>query len=396
MKTIKATPLLNWLINDSKRVNFVYGSAGSGKSYQIAIYLLKKFFEEDNISILITRKTTPALRMTTYKLVLELLDKYFTSYDYNHNRTDMIIRFRNNDMIFKALDEASKIRSSEFNYIWLEEASEFSALDYSELSLRLRKPNSNGINQAICSTNPISVFSWIYTDLYTNPDPDIAKIKTTWRDNPFLDSTYIAELGKLTGNYRKIFYEGEFGMQEGLVFVNWEIYDTVFDTIKDHCYGLDFGYVHKSSLVKIMFREDGKFIADELIAESGLTNTALIERCKEVIPEYDRRIIPIWADSAEPDRITEFFNAGFNIHMARKDTEAGLDYCIQNFLGCTSRSVNLIKELKMYSFQKNRMDELMPSPEKKFDDSICAMRYGAYSNLRQYGRLINRPDLAFR
>ena len=382
MKTIQTTELFNWLTNKSKRINFLYGSAGSGKSMQTAIYFVKKLYEEDDIRILVTRKTTPSLRLTAYKLVLEILEKYFTG-TYEHNKTEMIISYRNNEMIFKGLDDPAKIRSMDLNYAWLNEVTEFTLEDYQQILLRIRRPNSNGINQVVCDTNPISIFHWTYTDLYTNPDPSIAKNKSTWKDNPFLDPVYIEELHKLQGNYRKIFLDGEFGMLEGLVFPNFTIYDKVLDTVKDYCWGVDFGYVHKSSLVKIMFLESGKFIADEKLAESGLTNTELIRRVKEIIPLNDQT--PIYCDSAEPDRINEMYNADLNVHKARKDIKAGYDYCIENFLGVISTSINLIKELRMFSFQKNQMNELMPEVVKKFDDSICAMRYGSYSHQGNMG-----------
>ena len=382
MKTIKATPILNWLLNESKRINFLYGSAGSGKSYQTAIYFIKKLYEEDDIRILVARKTTPSLRLTAYKLVLEILDKYFTG-TYEHNKTEMIISYKNSEMIFKGLDNPAKIRSMDLNYAWLEEVTELTKEDWDQVLLRIRRPNSNGINQVVCTTNPISIFHWTYTDLYTNPDPSIAIHKSLWSDNPFLDSDYIRELQKLTGNYRKIFLDGEFGMLEGLVFQNFKIYDKIYDTVATHVWGCDFGYVHKSSLVKILFLDSNKFIADEKLAESGLTNTALIERIKEIIPSDDQA--PIYCDSAEPDRRQEMYTAGLNVHKARKDVRAGYDYCIQNLLGVTSTSINLIKELRMFSFQKNQMNELMPEVVKKFDDSICAMRYGAYSHQGDMG-----------
>lgn len=379
MKTIKATPILNWLLNESKRINFLYGSAGSGKTMQIAIYFIKKLYEENDIRILVSRKTTPSLRLTAYRVVLEILDKYFAG-TYFHNKTEMIITHRNNEMIFKGLDDPAKIRSMDLNYAWLNEVTELTFEDYQQVLLRIRRYNKNGINQVVMDTNPISIFHWTYTDIYTNPDPSIAINKSLWSDNPFLDPTYIEELKKLTGNYKKIFFDAEFGMLEGLVFPNFTIYEKVFDTVKDHSWGVDFGYIHKSSLVKILFLESG-FIADEKLAESGLTNTALIERVKEIIPSDDQA--PIYCDSAEPDRINEMYNADLNVHKARKDIKSGIDYCIQNFLGCTNSSINLIRELRMYSFQKNQMNELMPETVKKFDDSICAMRYGAYSHSLQ-------------
>lgn len=396
MNTIKATPLLDWLFKESKRINFLYGSAGSGKSYQVALYLIYKFFREKNISILISRKTTPALRMSTYKLVLDLLDKYFSGYKYSHNKTDMIISYKGNDIIFKALDEPSKIRSTEFNYIWLEEASEFTFDDYQELLLRLRRINSNGINQIILTTNPISVFNWIYTDIYTNPDPAIAKNKTTWEDNPFLDQTYIDDLLKKTGNYRKVFVEGEFGLMEGLIFPNFDIYEEVFDTIKDYAYGLDFGYTAPASLIKVMFREDNKFIADELLYQDGLTNAELIDMVKKLIPEHDKKTrVPIYCDTAEPARINEFYQAGFNAHQARKDINAGIDFMIENFVGCTSRSINLIKELRMYSWDTDKNNKILQKPVKQNDHAIDAMRYASFSHVRRYGKARMLP-ISFR
>lgn len=378
MKTIKTTPILNWLLNESKRINFLYGSAGSGKSYQVAIYFIKKLYEEKDISILVTRKTTPSLRLTAYKLVLEILDKYFTD-TYEHNKTEMIIKYKNNEMIFKGLDDPAKIRSMDLNYAWLEEVTELTLEDYSNILLRLRRPNENGINQVVMTTNPISIFHWTYTDIYTNPDPSIAKHKSLWSDNPFLDPVYIQELQKLQGNYRKIFLDGEFGMLEGLVFPNFTIYDKVFDTVKDYCFGCDFGYTSPAAFCKIMILDGGKFIADELIYETGLTNTELITRIKEKTTVQDKDI-PIYCDSAEPDRIGEMYQAGLNAHKSYKDILAGLDFMIQNFKGCTARSINLIKELRMYSFGKDKMDILLPKPIKSNDHAIDSIRMASYSH----------------
>ncbi len=378
MKTIKTTELFNWLTNKSKRINFLYGSAGSGKSYQVAIYLIHKLFQEEDISILVTRKTTPSLRITAYKLVLEILDKYFTG-AYELNKTEMIIKYKNNEMIFKGLDESSKIRSLNINYAWLEECTEFTIEDYTQILLRLRRPNKNGINQVLLTTNPISIFHWTYTDIYTNPDKQIAKQKSTWEDNPFLDKTYIEELQKLQGNYRKIFLDGEFGLMEGLIFPNFEIYEKIYDTIKDYCFGLDFGYTSPSTLTRVMFLDSGKFIADELLYEAGLTNTELINRVSKIIPEYDR-CTPVYCDSAEADRIQEFYQAGFNVYKAKKDITAGIDFMIQNFLGCTTRSINLVKELRMYSWQVDKMENLLPKPVKAADHCIDSIRYASFSH----------------
>jgi len=380
METIQVTPIFDWLLHESKRINFLYGSAGSGKSYQVAIYLIKKLFEEDNITILVTRKTTPSLRLTAYKLVLEILAKYFPD-KYEVNKTEMIITRGNSEMIFKGLDDPAKIRSLDLNYAWLEEATEFTKEDYEQILLRIRKPNKNNINQVILTTNPISIFHWTYTDIYLNPDPSIAKHKSLWSDNPFLDKTYINELQKLQGNYRKIFVDGEFGLLEGLIFPNFTIYENVFDTVKEYVYGADFGYTNAATLMKIMFLETGKFIADELIYESGLTNTEFTNRIIDLLPGSDR-YTPIYCDSAEPDRIQELYNAGLNAQKARKDVNAGIDYMIENMLGVTARSINTIRELRMYSWAVDKDNRILPKPLAVNDHAISAIRYGSFTHSR--------------
>ncbi len=395
MQTIKATEILNWLMNDSKRINLLYGGAGSGKSMQTAIYLINKFFTEKDITILVIRKTTPALKLTAYKLILDLLDKYFPG-RYEHNKTDMIIRYNSNEMIFKGLDIESRIRSMDLSYVWMEEACEFSTSDYQQILLRLRKPNNNpGVfNQVILTTNPMSMYSFVYTDIYSNPDPNIAKHKSTYLNNPFLDKSYIEELQKLSGNYRKIFLDGEFGMMEGLIFPDFEIHDRIYDTIKDTSYGIDFGYVAESALTRINFLNDGKFIAEELLYEQGLTNTGLIARIKKIIPE-SHKYAPIYCDSAEPDRIDEMYREGLNVKPANKSVTAGIDYMIQNFKGCTASSINLIKELRFYSFAKDKQEKLLPTPLKVEDHLIDSMRYGSFSHRGQKAR-IRSLNMSFR
>jgi len=299
--TIKATSILSWLLHKSKTINLLYGSAGSGKTYQTAIYLINKFFTEKDITILVLRRFTPSLKLTCYSLILELIDKYYFPDIIEHNKTDMILRYKdkNNEMIFKGLDEESRIRSMNINYAWIEECSELTAQQYSQVLLRMRKPNINDKNKIILSTNPISVFSWVYTDIYSNPDPNIAHLKTTWRQNPFLPKDYIEQLSKLTGNYKTVYYDGDWGLVEGLIIPNFEIVDVIFDTIKDYVYAADFGYTNPSALVKVSFREDGKFFSEELIYSTGLTNTEFINQAKKVIPEYDiKNRVPIFQDSA--------------------------------------------------------------------------------------------------
>ena len=52
------------------------GGARSSKSYSICQLLIYKMLTETNKKILITRKTFPSLRITSYKLFIDLLKEY--------------------------------------------------------------------------------------------------------------------------------------------------------------------------------------------------------------------------------------------------------------------------------------------------------------------------------
>ena len=92
-----------------KRVNVIYGGAGSGKSYTIAQYLIiDKFLREDDKRIITVRKTLPALRITAYQLVLDLLGEY--GIPFQQNKSEMTLFFKNNQWLFKSLDDPEKIK----------------------------------------------------------------------------------------------------------------------------------------------------------------------------------------------------------------------------------------------------------------------------------------------
>ena len=79
-----------FLERTKKRINAVYGGAGSGKSWTIAQFLLlRKLYGESDKQILVIRKTLPSLRITTYKLVLDLLEEY--KLPYRLNKSEMTI-----------------------------------------------------------------------------------------------------------------------------------------------------------------------------------------------------------------------------------------------------------------------------------------------------------------
>jgi phage terminase large subunit len=138
------------------------GGAGSSKSHSIAQLIISKLVSEENKVFGVCRKTFPALRMTAMGLILDLLKEYGIYKESNHNKTANTYRVGSNVIYFFSVDEVDKIKSTNFSYIWMEEANEFTYEDFVVLKLRLRAPLKEGeLNQMYLSLNPSDATGWI-------------------------------------------------------------------------------------------------------------------------------------------------------------------------------------------------------------------------------------------
>jgi len=400
IRNLKASNVFEWLTKTDRRINFLIGGRDSTKSWSIALHLLiNKFFKEEDKRILVVRKTMKAVRKSCFQLFLDFLIKYDCYKYVNINRTELEITRKDgstNSILCAGLDDVEKLKSIEQgNYIWIEEAIDILFRDYLNLDILMRR-KTDGINQMFASLNPMSALSWIKTEIVDKPDDDIAIHYSTIDDNPFASDVDRKRLDRLKDkdlNLYKIFRLSEWGVLENIIYDRWQTFNKVKfkDEVKyindkkvdDITYGLDFGFSNESVLAEINWIEND-FIAHELLYQKGLTNTELIERVKKLIPE-ELRYREIYADPSEPDRINEFYNAGFNIHKAKKDVLFGIDFCKTHLLGVTSESVNGIKELQSYKRREDKDGNVMEEPVK-FNDHFCdAMRYGAYSRADSLG-----------
>jgi len=69
------------------------GGADSSKSYSIAQLLVQKFKNEYNKTFLITRKTLPSLKLTAYKLIIDILKDYGHYAYLKHNKSDRTLYY---------------------------------------------------------------------------------------------------------------------------------------------------------------------------------------------------------------------------------------------------------------------------------------------------------------
>ena len=107
-----------------------------------------------------------------------------------------------------------------------------------------------------------------------------------------------------------------------------------------------------------------------------MTNADLIRRLGELIEDKNK---PIYADSAEPNRIQEITNNGFNCHPSDKSVKDGIDFVKRKKLHIHQDSEDLLKEIKGYKWKEDKDGNVLEDPLKFNDHLLDALRYALYT-----------------
>lgn len=380
IKKIQTTNVFDRNYNSIEPVIINIGGSRSGKSYSILQLFLMKFINEDNKEFMIARKTLPALRRTAYKVFINMLQEYGYYKHCDHNKTDLTIKFKNNVVEFLSVDNIEKIKSSEYNYIFLEEANEFTELDYRIIHTRLSGQTiPSEPNKYILSLNPSDIDGWINETLVHESGVEI--IKSSYLDNPFLSDEYIKILTDLKEKdpalYR-IYALGLWAEMQGKIYSNYVIEPVFPETFDDEIQSIDFGYNNPSAVMWIGFKDNELYIR-ELIYQTKLTNKDLIDK---MVAEVVSKKTQTYADSAEPDRIEEIHRAGFNILPARKGPGSvftGINAVKSHKMHVHESATFFIKELKSHLWKKDKNGKNLDEPVKYNDHACDAVRMGVFT-----------------
>lgn len=371
----------------------LYGGGGSGKSEFAGAMLLLRMLEEPGHKFLMLRKVGKTIRKSQFALVKKLIERWDMSDVFRVKETEMEVHCRDTggSIVSSGLDNPEKLKSIDgITGIWIEEATELTEDEFTQVDLRLRFPGLR--NQIILTYNPINVYHWIRTKIHTLPyrvasdgrghiTQHAAILKTTYRDNPFSDRAYIdTVLSNLTeGFWKTVYKDGDWGAPEHVIFKNWRSVDNP-PAEGEPVYGLDFGYEVPTALVQLNFSGRRKVSVRELLYETHLTNGKLIDLLRKLIPNPHSFI---YADH-DMQRIQEIEEAGFNIYPADKAVQAGIDFVRRFELEIDSESANLLKELPMYQNKIDRNSKAIDDPVKINDHLIDATRYGVYTHGKEW------------
>jgi len=292
------------------------------------------------------------------------------------------------------LDEETKLLSlNNIGCIFIEECYEVPKNIVEQLNLRLRGSTEN--QQIIMAFNPISKNHWLYDFCEINPPSSFKYIHSTYKDNPFLNDEYIAELEELYKRNpakAKVFCNGEWGVDaEGLVITNWK--SEAFDAMAlaatglEHRAGLDLGWIDKTAIIDSLYDRDNHiiYVFNEFY-KSGCQLTEIVD----AISNMNLKKTKIFVDAAEPRSISYFKQMGVNAAPCNKgkdSVKAGLMFLQDNQIIVHPSCQNLIMELSNFSYIKSKeTGEYTEHTTHEYSHAIDALRYG-YSDIYTNSKL---------
>lgn len=380
------------LLNSKERINVLIGGASSGKSFDVAMLIVYKTLLEPGHRWLAVRKVGRTLKHSVFDQITAIIRLWGMENLFRIYTSELFIKclINGNEILFTGLDDTEKLKSIYgITDIWIEEASEISEKDFNQLDLRLR--GFTPFKKQIWLTmNPISALHWIKLRFFDKREKGTLTHKTTYRDNIFLDPDTIKRLESITDPYyRAVYVLAEWGVYGNLVFSNYVIEDFPYkeEDLYNVSNGMDYGYIHASTLIRLGFRDDDIYIFDELYGKNW-TNSDFIQAALDYWGEECKDWI-ITADSAEPDRIEDWRREGFyRIKPAKKGAGSlkyGIDFLCRNKLHIhESRCPNTAREIQSFKRREDKDGNVLEDFIELMDDCIAGARYATEDLWQNY------------
>ena len=363
-----------------------YGGASSGKSHgvfqKIVIKALKDWKKPRKILVL--RKVGATVRDSVFADVQATLSYFGILNMCKINMSAFRIELPNGaEFIFKGMDNPEKIKSIKgISDVVMEEASEFTLDDYTQLTLRLRD-KAHKQKQIYLMFNPVSKANWVYNAFFVKKPKNTVVYQTTYKDNRFLDAVTrdnIEELANRNEAYYKIYALGEFATLDKLVFPKYTKALLNKDDLRQitSYFGLDYGFINDpSAFMHVKIDDDRKrlYVVEEYV-KKGLTN----DKIAESITALGYAKEQIRADSAEKKSNQELRNLGISrvidVKKGAGSVMQGIQYLLQYEWIVDERCVKTIEELENYTWKKDKAtNEYINEPVDSYNHCLDAIRY---------------------
>lgn len=382
-----------------KRYRVMKGSAGSGKSVNVATDYILKLMQPRyaGANLLVVRKVEATHRDSTYAELRAAIfrvcgDAWPAWWEFRAQPLEIRCKSTGNKIIFRGMKddkEREKLKSisvdtGKITWIWGEEATELDEADVDILDDRLRGILENPwlFYQLTFTFNPVSATHWIKRRYFDTVDSDVFTHHSTYRDNRFIDAAYYRRMEqrkRLDPDGYRVYGLGDWGELSGLILTNYEVLD--FDTDPDRFdsfnYGQDFGFNHANAILGTGWKDGDLYVCSEIYVHEKDT--------QEIIQLAEQRGVLksafIYCDSAEPDRIKTWKAEGYKATPVKKgpgSVKAQIDFLKRRRIFIHPSCVNTLKEIQAWKWKKEKRTGLiLDEPVEIFDDAMAALRYAA-------------------
>jgi phage terminase large subunit len=366
-----------------KRVRIVQGGTSSSKTFSILPLLITHAMQTPYTEISVVSESIPHLKRGAVKDFVNIMVMTGNYRDAQFNKSDLKYKFLNGSFIeFFSADQPDKLRGARRHVLFVNECNNIDFESYNQLSIRTR-------DFIYLDFNPTQEF-WAHTELIKDEDSDFVIL--TYKDNEALDPSIVKEIekarekaktSKYWENWWRVYGLGQVGSLDGVIFSNWSSIDQVPTNAKLIGYGMDFGFTNDPTTLVGVYQYNDSLIVDERIYRQGMLNSDIIREMSRLgINKSDK----IYADSAEPKSIEEIYRSGFNIKPVLKGADSikfGIQILQEYKLFVTKESTNLIKELRTYTWDKDKTGKSLNTPIDDYNHAIDALRYLAMMELKK-------------
>ena len=366
------------------------GGTRSGKTFSILQLIVLQCLGEEKRKAPATitsvvSESIPHLKRGAIRDFKQILQAEGAWNEARWNETDKAYGFGNGSLIeFFSVDNPGKVYGSARDRLFVNEAQHISYEIFRQLAVRTR-------GRIILDYNPTHEF-WAMTQI--EPRDECFTIHSTYKDNGFLTDAQVAEIesNRTDKNWWQVFGEGKVGTLDGLIYT-FETIDTLPTSVEAsslvEVQGIDFGFTNDpTARVRCLVDTRRKVIyADQRCYETRMQNRHIIDDLQR---DGVTRSTPIYADCAEPKSIADIAEAGFNVIPCDKGAPVHSDklkFQLQWMQGWTLRvtksSLDLINELRNYTWAKDRDGKSLNEPIDKFNHALDALRYAVWTHFGQ-------------
>lgn len=366
------------------------GGARASKTYNIAIALIH-WIAQTGKTLDVVRLSNPALKGSVYIDLIEIATAMGLYSEARHNKTDQYMLVGKGRIRYYGVDDEQKVRGWKRDLLWMNEANEISSDKRRQLWMRTNE-------SIVLDHNPtVDDDHWIVKLLESRvASGECRHYHSTYKDNPFLPGALVREIEAMQHDDPygwQVYGLGLRGTNPAAVFDDVQL--GTFDPQSDTVYGTDFGFKDPFVVCEWGWRDSNPpdvpratLYCRPLVYGTHMTTGDAIEALNEMKADKTKTM---WCDSAEPDRILELRQAGYNakpVHKAPGVREASYDWMKRHrfVVDAKADTAEAVKsELRRTRHKKKPGTDIYTDKVVDADDHVADTgRYGAFS---RWGRM---------